>query len=93
MDTFTNPLFDYFQSITWEGPAIVVALFLVVFIILRQYNLIFIIIITLFFAALTKKLMIIDGKTVEPVISVSMVIYITGCGVILLLTLKKYLKF
>ena len=92
MDTLTNPLFDFYQSITWEGPTFFVALLLVVFIIFKQYNFIFMVFIALFFAAITHNLMIINGKTEEPVMSVSMLIYILAGGLIVLFTVKRFIK-
>lgn len=87
-----DALIEYFRGITWEGPAIAVAVLLVIFIVLRQWSFVFIIVITLFIAALSKKLMIMNDEADVPVISLSMLIYCTGCGIILIIAVKKYLK-
>ena len=85
-------LIEYFKGITWEGPTIAVAVFLVIFIVLRQWSFVFIIVITLFIAALSKKIMILNDETDAPVISLSMLIYCTGCVIILIIAVKKILK-
>ena len=87
-----DALLEYFRGITWEGPAIIVAVFLVIFIVLRQWGIICVIVITLFFAALSKNLMIMNGKTDVPVVSMSMLIYCTGCGIILIMAISNHFK-
>jgi len=87
-----DALIEYFREITWEGPAIAVAVFLVIFIVLRQWSIIFIIVITLFFAALSKNFMIMNGEEDVPVISMSMLIYCAGCGIILIMVISNHLK-
>ncbi len=87
-----DALLEYFKGITWDGPVIAVAVFLVIFIVLRQWSFVFIIVITLFIAALSKKLMIMNDEADAPVISLPMLIYCTGCGIILIIAVKKYLK-
>ena len=92
MDICMDSILEYFRGITWEGPAIVVVMFLIIFVVLRQWGIIFIIVITLFLAGLAKNLVIMNDRTDVPVITVSMLVYCTGCGVILLLAISKHLK-
>ena len=87
-----DALIEYFRGITWEGPAIAVAVFLVIFIVLRQWSIVFIIVITLFIATLSKNLMILKGDKGMPVVSMSMIIYCIGCGIILIMVVSKYFK-
>lgn len=87
-----DALIEYFRGITWEGPAIIVVVFLVIFIVLRQWSIIFVIVVTLFFAALSKNLMIKNGETDVPVVSMSMLIYSAGCGIILIIAVSNHFK-
>ncbi len=92
MDTFIDNILWHITEIDWEGPAMFGVIMLAVLAIFRQYRILLLTLLTIVLNWGAGDLIIQNLETNMQVISVSLLIYCIGGGIILILCLISFFK-
>ena len=92
MQEYIDLIMERFHSIDWEGPAIFVVIFLALLAYFRKYIIILFILLTFVIAWGAKDLIITNLETSNQVVSLPLLVYSAGGGIVIILLLYSFYK-
>lgn len=92
METFIDNILWHITEIEWEGPAMFGVIILAVLAVFRQYRILLLTLLTIVLGWGAENLIVQNIETNMQVISVSLLIYCIGGGIVLILCLISFFK-
>ena len=92
MYAYIDKILYYLREINWEGPAMFAIIFLALLAIFRKWSILLLTILTIVLAWGAGDLVITNILSQNTVISVSLLVYCIGGGIIMILILISFLK-
>ncbi|MFC1490771.1 hypothetical protein ACFL6K_06140 [Candidatus Latescibacterota bacterium] len=92
MDMFIENIMGNLSNIDWEGPAMFAVVLLAVFAVFRQWHILLITLLVIVLGWGVQDIIIMNVKSDMNVISLPLLVYCVGGGLIIILSLISFLK-
>jgi len=92
MDYFIDNILWHLYEINWEGPAMFVVIIFALLALFRQWHVLLIILLTFALAWGAEDLIILNIENESRVISVPLLVYSAGGGIIIILSLLSFFR-
>lgn len=92
METFYRNILAQLSSINWDGPAMFVIIVLAVLALFKQWRILLITLLTIVLGWGAQDLIITNIATGADIVSVPLVVYCVGGGLIIILSLIAFLR-
>ena len=92
MNAFFDNIVENAKNIQWEGPAMFVVVILAIFAVFRQYHMLLLTLLVIALGWGAQDMMVMNFDTQRRIISLPLLIYSSGGGLVVILTLLSFFK-